>query len=454
MNLSAVILAAGKGTRMKSNLPKVMHKLAAKPMVWLILEMLKRHQIDDTAIVVGPDAKILKDYLIREFGEIKQVTQAERLGTAHATREGIQQIDNKNNNVAILFGDTPFIDGKTLYKMNELIDEKTALVVLSFITTDPSRYGRIITDNNNELAEIVEYNEASDLQRKINLCNSGVMLLNQKAISLLDKINNKNSKNEFYLTDIVKIAKENGWIVKQHTVDEDEVLGINCKKDLAYAESVIQSKLRAKMLENGVTLVDPEKVFFAADTVIESDAIIQPNVYFGPGVIIHHNVEIKSFSHIEGAEIFPDSVIGPFARIRPGTNISSGAKIGNFVETKNANIGKNSKISHLSYIGDSEIGEEVNIGAGTITCNYDGYNKFTTIIEDEAFIGSNTSLVAPVTIGKGSIIGAGSVVTKNTQENSLVIARGEEKSFPGKANSIRARAKATGEKITDKGKKL
>ena len=454
MNLSAIILAAGQGTRMKSSIPKVMHKVAHKPLIWHILHNLDQTDIDDIVTVVGPDAEILQSFLRVEFGSVKTIIQNERLGTAHAVITGLEKIRHKQNNIAVLYGDTPFVKTSTIKKMNSIIEKDVAVVVLGFIAKDPGRYGRLIQNELGDLEKIVEFLDASEAEKEVNLCNSGMMLINGKYLDLLKKINNKNAKNEYYLTDIVEIAKKNGLRVKHFAVDETEVLGVNSRSDQVYAESVMQKALRKKFLDEGVTLVDPESVSFAVDTKIGNDCVIHPHVVFGPGVIIHSHVEIKSFSHIEGAEIKSESVIGPFARLRPGTNIEQKVKVGNFVEIKNSDLAKNTSVSHLTYIGDSQIGEGTNVGAGTITCNYDGFNKSQTIIGKNAFIGSNTALVAPVKIGDDVIIAAGSVVTKDVSDGALVVARGEEKIYSGKAESIRSKAKEKAEKLKNSGKKL
>lgn len=454
MNLSAIILAAGEGSRMKSNLPKVMHKVAGKPLIWHVLHQLAKTIIEEQVVVIGENVKILTDYLHVEFGATRQAVQKEKLGTAHAVLSGLNKIHNKNNNVIILYGDTPFVRAETMERMNSLIDPQVALVTLGFIAKDPAKYGRFVLNKNDELEKIVEYLDASEKEREINLCNSGVLVINSSYLHLLREINNKNAKNEYYLTDLIQIAKQHNLKVKYLTVDETEVLGINNRSELAYAEEICQTLLRKNLLEAGVTLIDPKSVILSADTIIQQDCIIHPHVVFGPGVSVGSNVEIKSFSHIEGTEIKCGAVIGPFARIRPRSILGEDVRVGNFVEIKNSNIAQGTKINHLSYVGDSELGKNVNIGAGTITCNYDGYNKFKTNIEDEVFVGSNTSLIAPLQIGKGSIIAAGSVITKDVKQNTLAITRGEEKSYLGKAEVIRNKAKTQSIQFCNNSKKL
>lgn len=454
MNLSAIILAAGDGTRMKSNFPKVMHKVASKPLIWYLLNTLEKIGVEDSAVVVGSHAKQIEDYLHIDFGLAHTVHQEKRLGTGHAVINGLEGIRNQNNNIMVLYGDTPFIHPETIRKMNSLVSDDVAVVVLGFVAKDPARYGRMVVNEHGELEKIVEYLDAINEERKINLCNSGLMLINGKHLGLLSKIDNKNAKGEYYLTDLVQIARNNNLRVKHFAVDETEVLGVNSRKDLAYAEEVIQASLRKSLLESGVSLVSPNTVTLAADTVVGNDCVIHPHVVFESGVILHSNVEVKSFSHIEGAEIKSGATIGPFARIRPGSNLDEDTKVGNFVEIKNSDIKRGSKVNHLAYVGDSKLGSEVNIGAGTITCNYDGYNKSQTIIGDKVFVGSNCSLVAPVEIGEAAIIGAGSVITKNIPKDSLAVARGEEKIYAGKAVSIRKSSEAKYKKYNKDNKRL
>ncbi|MEQ9115945.1 MAG: bifunctional UDP-N-acetylglucosamine diphosphorylase/glucosamine-1-phosphate N-acetyltransferase GlmU [Rickettsiales bacterium] len=453
-NLSAIILAAGQGTRMKSSLPKVMHKVGQKPLIWHILHNITQTKIDDIVAVIGPDTDVLTNFLHAEFGQVQHVLQKERLGTAHAVLTGLEAVQHKQDNIAVLYGDTPFVKTSTIEKMNAMIEDDVAVVVLGFIAKNPGRYGRLIKNDQGELEKIVEFLDATDQEKGVNLCNSGMMLINGKHLDLLKKIDNKNAKEEYYLTDIVELAKKQNLRAKHFSVDETEVLGVNSRSEQVHAEMVMQKMLRRKFLEEGVTLVEPDTAHFSVDTKIGHDCIIHPNVVFGPGVILHSNVEVKSFSHLEGAEVKSHSVIGPFARLRPGANIGEKVKVGNFVEIKNSDLDKNSSVSHLTYIGDSKIGEGSNIGAGTITCNYDGYNKSKTIIGKNTFIGSNTALVAPVEVGDGAIVAAGSVITKNVERNSLVVARGEEKSYAGKADSIRKNAKAKADKLKSSGNRL
>jgi bifunctional UDP-N-acetylglucosamine pyrophosphorylase/glucosamine-1-phosphate N-acetyltransferase len=441
MNLSVIILAAGEGKRMYSALPKVMHKVANKPMVSHILHNVKCLDPSEVVVVVGPDMPGLEEIVRLEFGSARCVVQHKRQGTGDAVKIGLKQLREKSkNDILVLYGDHPLITSHTMKKMHLSLSSnpKSALVLISFLATDPAQYGRVITSDNGQLEKIVEYIDCNDKQKEINLCNSGIMLIRGKVIDeLIEKIDNKNSKKEYYLTDLIAIARHSGWQSHYITIDESEVLGVNSRQDLAVAEKIMQHRLRQHILATGVTLIDPESVYFSADTIIEQDVIVHPHVIFGNGVVVKSGAEIKSFSHLEGATIGHNTKIGPFARIRPGTEIDDGAAIGNFVEIKNSKISTKTKINHLSYIGDANIGKDTNIGAGTVTCNYDGFNKYQTEIGNNAFVGSNTLLIAPVTIGSGTLIAAGSVITKDVETDSLAVARAEQMNILGKAKEIR-----------------
>lgn len=445
MNLSVMILAAGEGTRMRSTLPKVMHKVANKPMISHILHNIKRLNPNEVVVVVGPDMPGLEETVRLEFGSARCVVQSERNGTGDAVKIGLEQLHEiSKNDILVLYGDHPLITSHTMEKMHLALssNSKSALVLISFLATDPAQYGRVITSVDNKLEQVIEYLDCNDKQKEVNLCNSGVMLIKGQIINeLIAKIDNKNSKKEYYLTDLIAIARNTGWQSQHITIDESEVVGVNSRQDLAVAEKIIQHRLRQHMLASGVTLIDPETIYFSVDTIIEQDVIVHPHVIFGNGVEIKSGAEIKSFSHLEGATIGQNVKVGPFARIRPGTEIEEGATIGNFVEIKNSKIATKVKVGHLSYVGDANIGKETNIGAGTITCNYDGANKHHTEIGNDVFVGSNTALIAPVTIESGAIIAAGSVITKDVGVDSLAIARAEQKNIPGKAKKIRTSKK-------------
>lgn len=435
--ISVIILAAGNGTRMQSNLPKVLHKIAGRSMLENVIANANKLQPTEINIVISEefDDKLQKN-IQNKYQNIIFTLQKERLGTGHAVKTAISNSKITSNIVLVLYGDTPFVATKTMEKIIANCQENTACV-LGFEAKNPGSYGRLVT-NNSSLEKIVEFKDANEQEKEINLCNSGVMaILGNKINNLLAKIDNNNASNEFYLTDIIAIAKNQNLNCSFIKCEEDEVLGVNSKIELAKAEKIMQDQIREKMLANGVTMTDPNSVYFSYDTKISNDVIIHPNVVFGCHVEISSGVEIKSFSHIEGAKIAKNSIIGPFARLRPGANLHENVKIGNFVEIKKANIAKNSKINHLSYIGDAKIGENSNIGAGTITCNYDGYNKFITNIGSDVFIGSNSALIAPVNIADNSMIGAGSVISKDVAKGDLAISRSKQISIKDGSTKFR-----------------
>lgn len=452
MNFSAIILAAGEGTRMKSSIPKVMHKVASRSMIGHILDLVESVGTSDTVAVIGPRMENLEEYILSEDSSVKCVVQEKRLGTADAVKIGMSAIKGTDD-VLVLYGDTPFISPNTIEKMKQILksNSKSALVVLGFNVDEESEYGRLVINKGNELEKIVEYLDCDINEKDIDLCNSGVMLINGKyAKDLIGKVKNNNVKKEYYLTDLVEIARDKGLLCHYVAVEQEEALAVNTRQELAEAEYAIQTKMREEFIKNGVTLIDPETVYFARDTKIENDVTIYPNVFFGLGVDIKSGATIKSFSHLEATVVGKNSTVGPLANLRPGTILEEDTKIGNFVEIKNSHVGQGTKISHLSYLGDSEIGKNVNIGAGTITCNYDGVAKHKTIIEDGSFIGSNSSIVAPVTIGEDSMIGAGSVITENIESGSLSIARSKQKNFPNKAKFIKNRQIKTEDKNSRK----
>jgi bifunctional UDP-N-acetylglucosamine pyrophosphorylase/glucosamine-1-phosphate N-acetyltransferase len=440
MNLSVIILAAGEGKRMQSSIPKVMHKIANKPMIGHVLSHIKPLHLNDVVIVVGPNMEPLEKYTRLELGSARCVVQSDRRGTADAVKIGLKNINNPNNDILVLYGDHPLITTATIEKLHKVLNEdvKTALVLISFIPADAAEYGRIVVSKEGKLERIVEYSECSEREKGINLSNSGIMVVKGGVMhKLLPKIKNNNAKGEYYLTDLVALANEEGLKCKHVTIDESEVMGVNTRSDLTAAEKVVQHHLRQKMLAAGVTLMDPDTVYFSSDTIIERDVILHPYVVFGNGVEVKSGTEIRSFCHLEGAIIGHNVKVGPFARIRPGTEIEENSSIGNFVEIKNSKIASATKINHLSYIGDASIGKEVNIGAGTITCNYDGVSKHHTEIGEGVFVGSNSALIAPVKIGAKAMIAAGSIINKDVEEDSLAISRVEQKNIYGKASTIR-----------------
>jgi bifunctional UDP-N-acetylglucosamine pyrophosphorylase/glucosamine-1-phosphate N-acetyltransferase len=427
-DLSIIILAAGKGTRMKSDLPKVMHKVANREMLNMVIDEAKKLEPKNIAIVVSEEMKAFEEKILNEHKEakIKFILQKERKGTGHAVKVALDEIEHVASKCLILYGDTPLISASSLKKMLEKLDE-ISLCILGFEAYEETAYGRLIVDVNGHLEKIVEYKDASLAEKEINLCNSGVMAVDGKIIKkLIAKIKNDNAAGEFYLTDLVSLVNEEKLKCGFIHIDEEEVLGVNSRAELDNVENIKQNQLRKKMMDLGVTLLDSASIYFSFDTKISHDVVIHQNVVFGVGVEIEKNVEIKSFCHIEGAKIASGAVVGPFARIRPQTKIAQNVRIGNFVEIKKSHLKKGSKVNHLSYIGDAEIGEDSNVGAGVITCNYDGYNKFETKIGDNVFVGSNSALIAPLEIAEGAVVAAGSVITKNVAKDELVVARSKQ----------------------------
>ena len=432
MSIAVVILAAGKGTRMQSDLPKVLHPLAQVPILAHAIRSARFSDPEKMVIVAGHGfSKVAKAAL--EFApDAIVVEQAEQLGTGHAVAQAKSALEDFDGDVIVLYGDTPFISEDTIAAIQSA-RRSSDLVVLGFDAADPARYGRLVTQGD-VLDRIVEFKDATPEERAITLCNSGVMAAKATDLfSWIDQVGNSNASGEYYLTDCVGIARSAGKTATVVRCDEAETLGINSRAELASAEAAFQSRMRCEMLDTGITLYAPDTVFFAYDTVIGQDCIIEQNVVFGPDVTIESGATIRAFSHLEGCHVSRDAVVGPYARLRPGAELSEGVKIGNFVEVKNALIAEGSKVNHLSYIGDAEIGKGSNIGAGTITCNYDGVFKHRTTIGDNVFVGSNTMLVAPVTLGDHSMTASGSVITKDVSASDLAIARAEQVNKTGLA---------------------
>lgn len=428
-NLSIIILAAGKGTRMKSDLPKVMHKVAGREMLNMVIDEAQKLQPQNISIVVSEDFVPFQDNIIKQHpdAKISFALQKVRKGTADAVKTGLKNFKKPADNFLILYGDTPLIHEKTLRAMLEKIEKDNALCILGFDCASENAYGRLVTDINGNLEKIIEFKDASAKERQISLCNSGVVAVQGAYLDkLLAQVKNNNASGEFYLTDIVGIARKIGLKCGFIKTNENEVFGVNSRIELAKIEAIKQNELRAKHMEAGVTLLDQQSTHFSYNTKIAQDVIIHPNVVFGKDVVVHKNVEIRSFCHIEGAEIGAGCVVGPFARLRPQTKLGEDVRVGNFVEIKKSVVKKGAKINHLSYVGDSEIGSQANIGAGVITCNYDGYNKFKTTIGDNVFVGSNTALIAPVKVGKGAVIGAGSIITKDVAADDLAVSRANQ----------------------------
>ncbi len=439
---AAIILAAGLGTRMKSTQSKVMHPLGGRPMINHLLATLGKMEIDKTVVVVGPDMADLEAAVAPH----KTAVQHERLGTGDALKTGMAALESCDGDILVLYGDTPLLSQQTLNAMLEA--RRTgkgplcpSVVVLGFAPQDPGTYGRLVMDEDDgELMAIIEAADASQEELANELCNSGVMCFDGALLpQFLPRLKNDNAKEEYYLTDCVALAREDGFGCTVVFGEEEELIGVNSRSDLAQVETLFQDACRDRAMKGGATLLDPSTVYFSFDTKIGRDVVIEPNVHFGPGVNIADNVTIKSFCHIEGASIATGATVGPFARLRPGTRLAEDTKVGNFVEIKNTDIKAGAKISHLSYVGDAKVGQGANIGAGTITCNYDGFAKHKTDIGAGAFIGSNTALVAPLSIGEGAIIGAGSTVTRDVAQDAIVTARGEQKALENAAPRYRAK---------------
>lgn len=429
---AAIILAAGHGTRMRSSLSKVLHPVGGRAMIGHVVSAAEKLNPQRIAAVIGNHAPEVGDYVKAMVPSASIAVQEPPQGTAHAVLKAIPAIESFEGAVLVLYADTPLVTPETLRALADAIAHGASVAVLGFTPPDPGAYGRLVRDKSGNLAAIVEAKDASAEELKITLCNSGVMAVDAAFLrSELKNIGNDNAKGEYYLTDIVALAREHNKDCAVIEADPQEVLGVNSRVELAEAEAIFQTRMRQSTMENGATLIDPDTVYFSFDTQIGKDVVIGPNVIFGPGVRIDDRVEIKPFSHLEGAQISAGAMVGPYARLRPGAMIGKEAKVGNFVEIKKSMVAQGAKISHLTYIGDADIGPRANIGAGTITCNYDGYNKHKTTIGADAFIGSNTSLVAPVTINDGAYVGSGSVITKNVESGDLAVARGRQSAIKG-----------------------
>jgi len=427
---------------MKSATPKVLHAIAGRSMLGHVLDTVSQAGISDIAVVIGPNREDVAQEIRAQVPQAHIMVQTDRLGTAHAVLAAREAIGTGYDDLLVLFADTPLIEPATLKAMRARLVDGCAVVALGFDTANPHGYGRLLIDGAT-LDAIREHKDATDDERKVTLCNSGLMALDgKKALALLDAIGNGNAQKEFYLTDAVAVARSQGLTTGYELAPESEVMGVNDRSQLAAAEQVMQNRLRKRAMLNGATLIDPASVYFSHDTQLGRDVVIEPQVVFGPKVTIGDQVDIHAFSHIEDASIESHASIGPFARIRPGSKVGEGAKIGNFVELKKADIGAGAKISHLSYIGDAEVGAEANIGAGTITCNYDGFFKYKTVIGAGAFIGANSSLVAPITVGAGAYVGSGSVITKEVLADQLAVARGKQMAKDGWGSTFRATSEA------------
>ncbi|MEM8878850.1 MAG: bifunctional UDP-N-acetylglucosamine diphosphorylase/glucosamine-1-phosphate N-acetyltransferase GlmU [Pseudomonadota bacterium] len=426
-----VVLAAGEGTRMRSATPKVLHKIAGLSMVGHVVAAIEQSGVTGVAAVIGPDRDDVSDEISSRFTGASIHVQTERLGTAHAVLAARERLETHAGPVVVLFGDTPLITPELVSNIATELATGADIVVVGFEAADPTGYGRLIIEDD-AVTAIREHRDATEKERQITLCNSGVMGFGAGALpALLDAVGNDNAKGEFYLTDAVEIGRQRGLSTRVVVANSVEVMGVNDRVQLAEAEALMQDRLRRSAMMNGVTMVDPKSIMLSYDSVIEHDVQMESQIWIGPGVTIHSGALIKSFCHIEQSIIGYSSQVGPYARLRPGTVLGDGVRIGNFVETKAAQISQGAKVNHLSYIGDASVGMDANIGAGTITCNYDGHAKHRTTIGDEAFIGSNSSLVAPISIGERAYVGSGSVITHDVPSETLAVGRGRQRNIEG-----------------------
>lgn len=446
MNFATIILAAGQGTRMKSHLPKPLHRLGGKPLLAWVLDGANAAGAERQVVITPKDSKAI-DTFISSYEDARGQTVTTAIqhpahGTGHAVEQARDALKDFDGIVLVAFADTPLIYADTYHSLAKALedDADAAIACLGFHAEDPTGYGRLVTDEHGHLIKIVEEKDTNDAEKSITFVNAGIMALRAPMMfDLLDRLPYHDGTGEKYLTDCIQLAREDGRHVITLTASGDEVMGINTRRHLAEAEAVLQTRLRQAAMDSGATLLAPETVFLHHDTVLEQDVIIEPNVVFGPGVHVGEGSEIKAFSHLEGAVMGACCIIGPYARLRPGTRLGEGVKIGNFVETKNTEMGDLAKANHLTYLGDSHVGARANIGAGTITCNYDGVNKHKTSIGEDAFIGSNTALVAPVSVGDRAMVGAGSTITRNIEDDDLGLTRGEMKSVKGGAAKLKAK---------------
>jgi bifunctional UDP-N-acetylglucosamine pyrophosphorylase/glucosamine-1-phosphate N-acetyltransferase len=435
MPIALIVLAAGQGTRMNSDLPKVLHPLAGAPLFAHALAAGRTLDPELVVMVTGHGAESV-EAAAREFGDdIRFVRQEERLGTGHAVLRAAPLLEGYDGDVVVLYGDTPLLTEETLADM-VAARASADVVVLGFEAADPARYGRLKMDGD-RLTAIVEWKDATEEERAITFCNSGIKMASAETmLSLLAEVRNDNAAGEYYLTDIVAVANRRGLTCRAVRCDEAETLGVDTRARLAEAEAAFQRRARARALEDGVTLVAPDTVIFALDTAVGRDAVIEPYVVFGPGVSVESGARIRAFSHLEGAHVGAGAIVGPYARLRPGAELGDDAHVGNFVEIKAAQIGQGAKVNHLTYVGDASVGERTNIGAGTITCNYDGVSKHRTEIGARAFVGSNTLFVAPVRMGDGAMTATGTVVTEDIPDGALAIGRARQANKAGFADKF------------------
>ncbi len=437
--LAIVILAAGIGSRMKSTLHKVLHPVGGRPMIAHLRETVDELGPARVVVVTGPGA----DAVVAAAAPAEAAVQDPPLGTADAVAKAKAVLGDFDGDLIVLYGDAPLVEAETLKRLLAGLRGGAKLALLGFRPDDPAQYGRLVLDGAGGLERIVEFKDASAAERAIGLCNAGILAADARSLfALLPRIDNRNAKGEYYLTDAVALAREEGFGLALAEAAVHEVQGVNTRADLAAAEAAVQRLYRRRALDAGVTLIDPESVYFSFDTDLGPDVVVEPNVVFAPGVTVGPGARIRAFSHLEGARVAASAIIGPFARLRPGAAIAEKAHVGNFVEIKNAVIEAGAKVNHLTYIGDARVGAGANIGAGTITCNYDGFGKYHTEIGAGAFIGSNTALVAPVTVGAGAIVGAGSTIARDVAAGELAVTRAEQAAVAGGAERFRARARA------------
>ena len=441
-DLLSIILAAGEGTRMRSARPKVLHEVGGFPIVGHVVRAAQAAGATRLALVTGPGHGAVRDAIAAIAPDTAFFEQVERRGTAHAASMARPLWQDAEGYVAVVYGDHPLLRGDNFTAVLARLEAGFDAAILGFEPVDPTGYGRFITDGERLLA-IREHKDASDDERRIGLCNACILAFRADVFrELIDRVTPNNAQNEFYLTDLVELANAAGYRVGYGLAPEADVMGVNDRRQLARAEAQFQELRRDDFMRAGVTLKDPASVYFSYDTRIAADVVVEPHVVFGPGVAVDEGAVIHAFSHIEGAHVGPGASVGPFARLRPGADLADGAKVGNFVEVKNAHVGKGAKLPHLSYVGDADIGAKANLGAGTITCNYDGTNKSRTVIGEGAFIGSNSSLVAPVNIGDGAYVASGSVITRDVEADALAFGRARQENRPGYAPRLRARAAA------------
>ena len=436
--VAAIILAAGKGTRMKSDLHKVLHPIAGRSMLLHLIDSVGRLSPERVVVVTGAGREQV-EAAVAPLG-VGTALQAEQLGTGHAVAQARDALAGFDGDVLILYGDVPLVETATMKRMIDRLSEadRPAAVVLGFRPSDPAAYGRVIADADGRIDRMVEFKDASTEERAVTLCNSGLMAVRSEDLfGLLDRVGNDNAAGEYYLPDIVMLAAGDGRHSAVIETGAGEVAGVNSRGELAVVEGDWQQRRRMRAMTEGATLIAPDTVWFSHDTVIGRDVVIDPHVVFGPGVTVADGVTIHAFSHLEGAKVATGADIGPYARLRPGADVREGARVGNFVEMKKAVLGPGAKANHLTYLGDAEVGAGANIGAGTITCNYDGFLKYRTVIGEGAFIGSNSALVAPVTIGAGAIVGAGAVVTSDVEADALALVRAERQTKAGWAKRFR-----------------